>query len=44
MHMAPRWRRWLLRLGVLAVLAAVFLSYRRPSLIVELGNRLWSCF
>jgi len=24
--------------------AAVFLSYLRPTLIVELGNRLWSCF
>ena len=26
------------------LLALVFMSYLRPSMIVELGNRLWSCF
>ncbi|MFM2052955.1 MAG: hypothetical protein RL456_992 [Pseudomonadota bacterium] len=39
-----RGARWGIRAAALAVLAAVFLSYLRPSMIVELGNRLWSCF
>ncbi|NRT55931.1 hypothetical protein [Sphaerotilus uruguayifluvii] len=37
-------QRWALRLLAAGVLALVFMSYLRPSLIVELGNRLWSCF
>jgi type II secretory pathway component PulM len=40
----PRRRQLLVWAGVLAALAAVFLSYLQPSLIVDLGNRLWSCF
>lgn len=37
-------QRWALRLLAVGVLALVFISYLRPSMIVELGNRLWSCF
>ena len=36
--------RWALRLLIAGVLALVFLSYLRPALIVDRGNRLWSCF
>lgn len=33
-------------IGAVAVvaLALVFASYLQPALIVDLGNRLWSCF
>lgn len=31
-------------LAVAAVLAAVFMSYLQPELMVDLANRLWSCF
>lgn len=27
-----------------AVLTAVFLAYLAPEMVVDLGNRLWSCF
>lgn len=41
-------RRWAIRLSVwaavAAVLAAVFMSYRQPELMIDLANRLWSCF
>ena len=30
--------------GVLGVLMLVFMSYLQPALIVDLSNRLWSCF
>ncbi len=36
--------RWALRLLIAGVLALVFLSYLRRSLIVGLCNRLWNCF
>jgi hypothetical protein len=29
---------------VIAALGLVFASYLQPALIVDLGNRLWSCF
>jgi hypothetical protein len=29
---------------VLAVLAAVFMAYLNPHLVVDLANRVWSCF
>lgn len=31
-------------LAVVVALGGVFLSYLQPELIVDLGNRLWSCF
>lgn len=37
-------RRWLVRLGVVAALATVFLAYLRPELALDLAGRLWSCF
>lgn len=27
-----------------AVLAGVFMAYRQPDLMVDLANRVWSCF
>jgi hypothetical protein len=42
------WRRRLLGLAAAALLAAVlatiFLAYLSPDMVVDLGNRLWSCF
>ena len=38
------WQRWLATLLAAAVLAAVFLAYLAPEMVVDLGNRLWSCF
>lgn len=43
----PRRRRLhqvLAGLGIAAALTLVFLSYLQPALIVDLSNRLWSCF
>ncbi|UFU11668.1 hypothetical protein [Ideonella dechloratans] len=37
-------RRWLVWLGVVAVLATVFLAYLRPELALDLAGRLWACF
>ena len=39
-----RWCRTLIWLAVLAALAIVTASYFQPALVVDLGNRLWSCF
>lgn len=36
--------RWLGWLGVMAVLATVFVAYLRPELALDLAGRLWSCF
>lgn len=30
--------------AALAVLSAVFLAYLQPALVVDLANRVWSCF
>lgn len=30
--------------GAIALLAAGFLAYRSPALVVDLANRVWSCF
>ncbi len=35
---------WLMRVAVLAVLAAVFMLYTRPDFVVDMANQLWSCF
>jgi hypothetical protein len=42
-------RRSMLRQGVIGVVVAaalglVFMAYLQPTLTVDLGNRLWSCF
>jgi hypothetical protein len=31
-------------LGTAVVLGLVFLAYLQPEFVVDLGNRLWSCF
>lgn len=38
------WRRAALAAGVGAALAAVFAAYLQPGLMLDLANRLWSCF
>ncbi len=30
--------------AALAALAAVFMAYLQPGLVVDLANRVWSCF
>lgn len=42
--MRRRLRTVLVLLGAAVVLGAVFAAYRQPDLVVDLGNRLWSCF
>lgn len=37
-------RQGLIGAVAVAALALVFASYLQPGLIVDLGNRLWSCF
>jgi len=37
-------KAWLLRAAIAAVLALVFLSYLRPELLLDLGNRIVMCF
>ena len=37
-------RRPLCWLVVAAALAAVFMAYRSPHLVVDLANRVWACF
>ena len=49
MNTTPRRRRPTLRaslagLAAAGVLAAVFWAYLDPHTVVDLGNRLWSCF
>ena len=36
--------RLALWLAVAAALAAVFMAYLSPHLVVDLANRVWSCF
>ncbi|MEX8517105.1 MAG: hypothetical protein AB3X44_01145 [Leptothrix sp. (in: b-proteobacteria)] len=40
----PSLLRVTLWLIALTALALVFASYLRPELVVDLGNRFWSCF
>ncbi|MFN6998316.1 MAG: hypothetical protein ACK4PH_29360 [Aquincola tertiaricarbonis] len=42
--MTHRTRRLLAWAGAAAALAAVFMAYLQPSLMVELANQVWSCF
>ena len=44
MKAARALRQVLVATLVAAVLAAVFLSWRNPHLMVELANQLWACF
>lgn len=37
-------RRLLAWTGIAVALAAVFAAYRSPHLVVELANRVWTCF
>ncbi len=44
-HTRPvTWRRALLWGAVAAALAAVFMAYLSPHLVVDLANRVWACF
>ncbi len=38
------WVRALAWVAAAAVLALAFSAYLQPGMVVELGNRLWSCF
>ncbi|QPC30407.1 hypothetical protein IS481_11525 [Caldimonas thermodepolymerans] len=40
----PLWLRALLWALALAALAAVFMWYQQPDLMVEIANQIWSCF
>ncbi len=42
--MNPRARHWLAWAGALTTLAAVCASYLNPHLMLDLADRLWSCF
>jgi hypothetical protein len=42
--MKPATRRALLWSAAVAAMAAVFASYMQPHLVVDLANRVWSCF
>ena len=47
MNMDPgRWwqSRWLWRTASLLALALVFAAYLQPDLMLDLANRIWSCF
>lgn len=39
----PRWRTWLWRFAVAALLALVFMAYLRPDFMLDLANRFWMC-
>lgn len=39
-----RWTLWAGALAALAALAMVFATYFNPHLMVDLANRVWSCF
>jgi len=41
-----RWLRspWLWRVASLLVLGLVFVAYLQPDLMIDLANRIWSCF
>ena len=38
------WPRLLARLAAVLLLAAVFAAYLAPDTVLDLSNRLWSCF
>jgi len=42
--MKPQHQRWALWAGALAALAVVFAAYLNPHLMVDVANRVWSCF
>lgn len=44
MNISPRTQRIAAWAVSLAVLGAVFVAYLQPTLVVDLANRVWSCF
>lgn len=42
--LSPRLKRAAIVLSGAALLALVFMAYLLPEFVVDLGNRLWSCF
>ena len=44
MSRMPRLGQALIWAAVAAVLAAVFMAYARPQLVIELAEQLWACF
>lgn len=42
--MKPLALRLLLWAAVAAALAGVFMAYQNPHMVVDLANRVWSCF
>ncbi|HXD07875.1 MAG TPA: hypothetical protein VN680_17745 [Burkholderiaceae bacterium] len=42
--MVPRTRRWLVGSAVALALGLVFAAYLQPGFVVDLANRVWSCF
>ena len=42
--MKTRWQGPLLWAAVMVALGAVFAAYLSPHMVVDLANRLWSCF
>lgn len=44
MAIPPRLLRLLAWLSAALLLALVFMAYLLPEFVVDLGNRLWSCF
>ncbi len=37
-------KTWLLRAGVVIVLALIFAAYLQPDFVVDLANRIYLCF
>ncbi len=44
MKTRPRLRRVVLASAAVAVLAAVFMLYLQPNLVLTLATQLWNCF
>lgn len=42
--MNSRWWHWSGWLAALAVLAFIFTLYLQPAFLVDMADRLWSCF
>lgn len=40
----PRLKRATIWVAAFAALGAVFFAYLQPTLVVDLANRVWSCF
>jgi hypothetical protein len=42
--MKPTVLKWVTWVGMAALLAVVFMAYLNPHTVVDLANRVWSCF